>query len=116
MSEPITITATTNAWLTSWRQPMDLMAALERGDSGDAVDMIQFARGDHMGKCENAWTLVGEAEITVHLVPRDEQARKCVEVLNAKLAELRTKYHEQQQAILAQISKLQAITFDAEAA
>jgi hypothetical protein len=48
-------------------------------------------------------------------MPRDEQTAIAVERLQAKLAKERAESMQRQNAILAEISKLQAITYEAEA-
>jgi hypothetical protein len=113
MNEPITITATVAAWVSSGYTQRDLMAAIEVGDSVAAINALTF--------CETSeedfgdFLRVGEAEVTVTLIPRNEQAALMVKALQDKLEEERGKWLERQQAILNEISKLQALTYEAAA-
>jgi hypothetical protein len=112
MSEPITITATVAAWLSNNRNPVDLIDAIERGDYRDAVQQICITTSDMKSL---GWTHVGDAEVTLHMLPRDEAVAKAVEGLQQKLAEEKAENHKRRQAILAQISKLQALTYEVSA-
>jgi hypothetical protein len=49
--------------------------------------------------------------VTVRLIPKDQQTRLAVQALEAQLAEERVKWHQRQEAILAEINKLQALEF-----
>ena len=112
MNEPITITATVAVWLSNSEygyKPSDLMRALERGNAVEAVNMLSFygpATKEKFSDC----TRVGEADITIRLISRDEQTRLALADLNDKLQKLRPASQQRQAEILAQISKLQALT------
>jgi len=117
MNAPITISATMAVWLspsTYSNRPQELLAALERGHSIEALNMLSF-----YGPSEKATFAecirVGEADITVRLIPRDEQTRLAIKVLNDKLNQMRAAYHQRQQEILSEISKLTALTNEVEA-
>lgn len=114
MNEPLTITATVAAWLPTYSTPRDLMDALASGDTMKAVNALQFY-GDPSREKFAEYIRVGEADITVRLVSRDEQTRIALEALNAQLQKLRAAYMERQQEILSEISKLQALTNEVEA-
>lgn len=114
-NEPITVTATVSVWLGnseySRTRPQDLVAALEKGDTHAVVNAVYFyGPADKEKFADNI--KVGEADITIRLISRDEQTRMALEGLNEQLQKLRAAYHERQQEILTQISKLQAITFE----
>jgi hypothetical protein len=117
MSQPITITATVGAYLTEpesdYRGVNALLSSLDNPERHKFVigNLFVYSASD-MSK---AWLLAGEADITVRLMPRDEQTAIAVERLQAKLAKERAESMQRQNAILAEISKLQAITYEAEA-
>lgn len=116
MNEPITVTATVAAWLHGGygSMPHDLIAAIEKGDSVRAVNMVALwgsPDNDSFGE----YARVGEADVTLRLLPRDEQMRLAVQALNEKLNDLRARYMQAQQQILDQISSLQALTNEVEA-
>lgn len=117
MNEPVTVSATVSAWLPNSEysnKPQDLMTALERGDATAVVNMLVLY-GDASREKFADYVRVGEADITVRLIPRDEQTRMALGLLNEQLQKLRAAYQERQQQILAQISKLQALTNEVEA-
>lgn len=55
---------------------------------------------------------IGTAVITVTLFPKDELHAKQLAQLNEKLQEVRAENQQRENAILDQISKLQALTFE----
>ena len=114
MNEPITITATVAAWVSSGYNQRDLMAAIEVGDSVAAINALALF-GETSKEEFGDFLRVGEAEVTVTLIPRNEQAALMVKALQDKLEEERGKWLERQQAILNEISKLQALTYEAAA-
>lgn len=65
--------------------------------------------------CESAneyFDYIGRAECVVTIAPQDEIMAKQLESLNKQLQEQRAKAHRAEQAILEQISKLTALTFE----
>lgn len=112
---PLTITATVAAWMSKHENPMRILDAIERDDTLDAIHAIAFY-GAADRKTFGDWIRVGEADVTVRLLPRDEQVRAAMAGLQAELDRTRAEWMTKQQEILERISKLQAITYDAEAA
>lgn len=115
MTKQVTITATVAAWISKHENPTRIMDALERGDTLDAIHAIAFYGSPDREKFGD-WIRVGEADVVVRLAPRDEQVRRAVEHLQQELNNARAEWLTKQQEILERISKLQAITYDAEAA
>lgn len=114
MPQPITITATVAAWLPTSRMPHELLDAVRNGKHEQAVSMVWFYGGaNQKGFSGNA--RIGTATVTLEMAPEDEQIAQSVQMLQTKLEEERAKWLTTQQAILEQINKLQAITFDAPA-
>lgn len=114
--KPVTITATLAAWLPSYQKPHELAAAIDKGDMVRAAGMLWLYGAPGEKRDFSDHVLVGEADVTVRLIPRDEQVRMAVDALQQQLEQARAAFHAKQQEILAEINKLQAITFDAEAA
>ena len=56
---------------------------------------------------------IGTAVVTVTLFPKEERHAKELSSLNAKLQEVRAENQQRENAILDQISKLQALTHEA---
>jgi len=110
--EQIKITATVAAWLHGGygSEPQDMLAAIEKGDSVRVINMMALYGKPEMSAFGD-YVRVGEADVTLRLLPRDEQTRKAVETLNRKLNELRAAYLTKQQEIMEQISKLQALDY-----
>jgi hypothetical protein len=110
-SQPITVTTTVAVWLANTEysgRPQDLVDALAKGDAIRVVNLLQFYGEAGKEKfCD--YIKVGEADITLRLISRDEQTRMALEALNAQLQKLRAAYMERQQEILTQISNLQAL-------
>jgi hypothetical protein len=109
MSKPIEITATVAVWLPNYSR-RDFQSILERGNSLRIIDALQFY-GPPDKKDFSDYVRVGEADITVRLIPKDEQTRLMVQALQKQLTEERVKWHERQEAILAEISKLSALEY-----
>lgn len=108
---PITITATVAAWAMKGHSHNELLRSMENGNSISAISALQFY-GPTNKETFSDCIRVGEADITVRLFPKDEQTRLAVQALQAQLSEERVKWHQRQEAILAEISKLTALTFD----
>jgi hypothetical protein len=107
--QPITITATRSVWLNEWHTPDELVQLLERGQHDRAVDILCCYGDPSLESFGQGYTRVGEADVTVRLIPRDEQTKLAVQSLNKKLDELRAQYLQAQQEILERIQKLQAL-------
>ena len=110
MNKPITITATVAAWVSTGYGQRDLMSSSEEGNAVGAVTTLAFFGSPEREKFGD-YLRVGEADITVRLIQKDEQTRLMVQALQAQLTEERIKWHQRQEAILAEISKLQALEF-----
>lgn len=115
-AQPITVTATVACWVSKDAYSMRrLRESVERSDSIETVEALAF-----YGKPDRTefgeWVRAGEADITVRLIPKDQQTRLAVQALEAQLAEERVKWHQRQEAILAEINKLQALEFEPAAA
>ncbi len=107
--QQITITATRAVWLNEWHSPHELLQLLERGQHDRAVDILAFYGDASLENFGKGYTRVGEADVTVRLIPRDEQTKLAVQSLQKKLDELRAQYLQAQHEILERITKLQAL-------
>ena len=114
MSNPITIKATRGVWLYQHSSMDELMTYVEQGKPGWAVNMLTIYGDPDLSQFAD-YLRVGEADVTVTLLPRDEQAAMAVMQLRAKLDKLREAYAEAQREILAQISKYEALTNEVQA-
>lgn len=110
MNKPITITATVACWVSKGYSQRELMQAVEHGDNLEAINALSIY-GAPDRKEFGEYIRVGDADITVRLIPKDEQTKLMVQALQRQLAEERVKWHERQQAILAEISKLSALEY-----
>ena len=109
MNAPITITATVAAWVSTGYSQKELMRHIERGDAVRAVSTLVTWGGTDEKEFGGDYIRVGEADVTVRLIPKDEQVRAMVQTLQAQLEKNRAEWLERQQAILAEISKLSAL-------
>lgn len=114
MAEQIKLTATLSAWVGSEYSFRDFMRALERGDQLEALNCVHFYGAEDQEKFSDS-TKVGTAEITMTVVSRDELTTNAVKALKATLEQERAKWLQKQAEILEQISKFQALTFEAPA-
>lgn len=113
MSEPITITATVACWLCpDAYKPHELTQTLQSGSAVQVVNMVSFY-GAADRKEFAGYIRVGEADVTLRLLPQDEQTRLAVQSLQAELEKVRAAWLKRQQEILADIAKLQALTYEA---
>jgi hypothetical protein len=109
MNEPITITATVAVWCAKYNLST-FNAHMQQGNSLRAAHTLTYyGPTDH--DTFGDFIRMGEADITVRLIPKDEQTRRMVQALQAQLAEERVKWHQRQEAILAEISKLSALEY-----
>jgi hypothetical protein len=115
MSKPITITATRAVWINQYHTPAELLSYLERGEHGRIVDIVSVYGSPDMDKFGDTYTRIGEADVTLRLLPRDEQTKLAVQALQQKLDQLRAAYMAKQQEIMDQISRMQAIEYVSEA-
>jgi hypothetical protein len=116
MSNPITITATVAVWVSVGYQQRDLMTAVEKGNSLAAINATTLWGPPTAKSFGENYTRVGEADVTLRLLPHDDQVRMAVLALQQRLERERAEWLTKQQEILAEISKLQAISYDAESA
>ncbi|MEJ7932546.1 hypothetical protein WG922_21430 [Ramlibacter sp. AN1015] len=112
-NEPVTITATVAVWLSPYTKPHELTAALQHGDAVGAASMLTLYGGPDKETFSD-YARMGEADVTIRLIPHDEQVRFAVQALQEQLDKARAAFHREQQRILAEIGKLQALTYDAE--
>ena len=109
MSNPITIKATRGVWLSTHNNLSDVAHYLEQGKTDLALSLLSIV-GPASWETFSDYIRIGDAEVTLTLKPRDEQAAMAVMQLRAKLDKLREAYAEAQREILAQISKYEALT------
>ena len=101
---------TTNAFITDDWKMRQFMGRLQENDVAAMGDGLNFA-GDHMLKYED-WVHVGTAHITVELLDVKNIKNKQLAALQAQLQQERADSQVRQNAILEQISKLQALEWD----
>jgi hypothetical protein len=114
MNAPITFTATMACWISKGYNQRRLLDAMENGNAVEAINaMTIYGAADKKDFSDSI--RVGEADVTVRVIPKDEQTALAVQALQQQLAEERVKWHQRQEAILAEISKLSAIEYVQEA-
>jgi hypothetical protein len=111
MTTPLTITATLKAWSTGDYCYRNLMDALRENKHQDAAEQMVYSNASMDG---DGWAYIGDAEITVHLQPRDDITARQVAALQQELDKARAEWMTKQQAILERINKLQALTYEVE--
>ena len=99
-----TITAKLHAYISSEHSPLG-PHELEAWDGVKIIDKLSFYSADMP-----SWTKVGSAIITVDLIDTDELVLNRVSALTARLQKERADCELRCNAILEQISQLQAIT------
>ncbi len=99
-----TITATVPAWLPGHNSPESLL-----GDDLDAVNALSFVSYDMKA---SGYTLVGEAQITVHIQGEDKLIEAKVETLRAEKTKVLAEAERKSTEIERQIQTLLAITYD----
>jgi hypothetical protein len=111
MAKPIVITATVACWIgkDAYNQTR-LRDYVESGDAVATVGQLMFY-GSPERKTFSDYIRVGEADVTVRMIPKGEQTKLMVQALQTQLAEERVKWRQRQEAILAEISKLSAIEY-----
>lgn len=111
-AQPVTLTATVACWVSKDNYSIRrLRESVERSDSIETVEALAFYGTPNLAEFGD-WVRAGEADITVRLMPKDEQTRLAVQALQAQLDEERGKWFQRQEAILAEIKKLQALTYE----
>jgi hypothetical protein len=115
VNNPITITATLTAWVTYSGAVPRLLNDVKDGRHQDAADRMSYTLSD-MSTGSAPWTRVGEADVTVRLFSRDELVTSQLRTLQNELDHARAEWLTKQQALLEQISKLQALTNEVEEA
>ena len=93
MSNPITIKATRGVWLPPHNNLSDVSHYLEQGKTDLALSLLSIV-GPASWETFSDYVRIGDAEVTLTLKPRDEQAAMAVVQLRAKLDKLREAYAE----------------------
>lgn len=114
MTEQIKLTATLSAWVDPKYSLRDFTEALAKGNKELALSQAQYYGGPDKERFSDS-VKVGTAEITLTVVSRDEITSNAVAALKIKLEQERAKWLQTQAEILEQISKFQALTFEAAA-
>lgn len=114
MAEQIKLTATLSAWAHTQYSLREFTEEVAKGNGRTAIEKAAFYFGpDEDTFCD--YTKVGTAEITLNVVSRDDLTSNAVAALKATLEQERAKWLQKQAEILEQISKFQALTFEAPA-
>ena len=93
-----TITGTTTAWLTGHRQ--------EWNSDPEDIEHLTFSITD---MSQNGWIRVGEAEITVHLIDREEITKGQIDNLNEIKRQLQADHEVKMNVLEGRIQSLLAI-------
>jgi hypothetical protein len=115
VNNPITITATLPAWVTSGRSVSRVLDYVKDGKQQTAAEAMFFTSSE-MDKGSEPWTRVGEADLSIRLFSRDDLVTSQLHTLKKQLDHARAEWLTKQQALLEQISKLQALTNEVEEA
>lgn len=100
----------TNAFTPSTYAMRDFLAYMGQGDAEKAGKALSFTHAD-MRTCSD-WVKVGTAHITVELLDAKEIQHEQLAALQAQLQKERADSQVRQNAILEQISKLQALEWE----
>lgn len=112
MSTPVKITGTARVWTTSKWQNIDVINhQISEGKNNEAISAMGYT--DHDMSDSAGWSEVGTAEITVTFFPIDAIVAKELDGLKTQLQKVRAENQERENAILDQISKLQALEYTA---
>lgn len=106
---PMKITATLKAWSSGDYSYRCLMDALRQNNQQEAAEQLAYSNAD-MDIGPEPWALVGDAEVTVTLRPRDEIAASQIAALQKELEHARAEWLTKQQVLVDRMSKLQALT------
>lgn len=99
---------TTGAYTSDEFSLSRLMDGLTNSNYSDAGDALSFSNFD----MSDRWVKVGTAQITVELLDAKQIQNKQLAVLQAQLQKERADSQVRQNAILDQISKLQALEWE----
>ena len=106
-------TGSSKVWISStWKTFEELNAIISQGENDEAWDYLSMSNCD---MSNSGWVEVGTATVTVTLHDTDAVVGKQVAALKQELQNVRAAAQMQENAILDRISKLQAITYTAEA-
>jgi len=107
-----TITATVDAWLSQYQNPAHLLDPKTSPDR--VVAMITCVRRDSDPKAwqRDGYTLVGTAEVTLHLVDERAVVENKVTSLRAEKERTLAEAHAKAVELEGQIQKLLAISYD----
>lgn len=104
-------TGYTKVWTSSkWADYGYVQGLAADGNNDEAASRLSFTNNDMSDATD--WTEVGIATITVEFYPREQIIAKQIDGLREQLRRHRINAHLSEQAILEQISKLQALTFE----
>lgn len=106
------ITGHVKAWASVGWAAQRLNDHIKAGEIDDATAVMTYTNLD---MSDNGYIEVGIATITVEFYPREQIVAKQVDGLREQLRQHRIKAHQAEQAILEQISKLQALPLDQDA-
>jgi hypothetical protein len=81
--------------------------------NGQRLPTVVSKDSDKSYWAEDGYTHIGSVTMTVDVKPTDQIALDKIEALKAKLQTVRAENQQRENAILDQISKLQALTFQA---
>lgn len=106
-----TISGKTKAWFAgSTYGPEDL-----NGMSDEVLGRV-VAYSSNLNMAEHGWSLIGDAEITLHVEDEDTLIANKVQGLRGELARVRAESQAKETRIEEQIQKLLAITYTPEPA
>lgn len=82
---------------------------------GDRVPLLTNTASDYFDR-DGDYILIGKATVTLELVTPEDLRGKQVEALRNKLQVMRAEHQKAQNALIDQISKLEALTYEGAAA
>lgn len=110
MNEPIKITGTVAVWLPSFNSPADLQVALQRVDIRRVIDMTTLY-GDIGKDAFGDYARIGDAEVTITFLSRDEQVAAASAVIRRELELAAIAYAEKRDELMTKLSNLQALEY-----
>lgn len=84
---------------------------LSRVFSGEQVPMLTNTKGDYFDKSGD-YLMIGKATVTLEVIKPEEIHGKQVESLRQQLQKMRAEHQKAQNALIDQISKLEALTYE----